>query len=177
VVRQKRWKTYVSTTQTIPSEVAEDLKGAMRFMPSPLAIVSALAPDNREPVGMAVTAYVPISMDPPSMQICINRSASGHDPILEAGTFCINILGLGSDDILQTFADPARRADRFRQGAWVTRNGAPLLLDARAALICKTAMTHRFGTHSLVIGEVAEVLSNPASPPAVWLEGKMRAVS
>lgn len=149
----------------------------MRFMPSPLAIVSALAPDNREPVGMAVTAYVPISMDPPSMQVCINRSASGHDPIVKAGLLCINILGLEGDDILQTFAHPERRADRFMHAGWVTRNGIPLLLEARAAVICRTVITHRFGTHSLIIGEVEEVLSNPASPPAVWLEGKMRAVS
>lgn len=103
--------------------VSDKLKLAMRQMPSPVAIVSAIDPKTSAPCGLAVTAYTPVSMDPPSMQICINRNASAYGAILLSKYFSINVLGIGGVEIIQSFSDPEKKACRFSEGDWEVKNG------------------------------------------------------
>ena len=45
--------------------------------------------------GILATAVSSLSFDPPSVLVCVNRSASLHGPLASAETFCVNVLGLG----------------------------------------------------------------------------------
>src|SRR4051794_2941294 len=67
---------------------------AMRQVPGAVAIVATDLQGERG--GLAVTAWCSLSADPPTVLVCVNKSASAHDLILSARKFSIN--QLGADD-------------------------------------------------------------------------------
>lgn len=157
--------------------VAASLKLAMRFTPSPVAIVTTADEGLRHKRGMAVSAFVPVSMEPPSMQICINRSAGAYDALMRNGTFCVNVLGIHQNEELAIFADPSRREERFANARWRGRHGALFLDGALSSIFCRTVLTQDVGTHCIMIGEVVEALVTDFPMPAVWHAGRMLAVN
>src|SRR4029077_10068694 len=67
-----------------------DFRKAMRTLASAVSIVSTAHDDRR--FGMTATAVCSLSMQPPTLLVCVNQSTSLHHPLLNAGRFCINIL-------------------------------------------------------------------------------------
>lgn len=156
---------------------AAALKLAMRFTPSPVAIVTTADASLQHRAGMAVSAFVPVSMEPPSMQICINRSAGAYDLLMRNGTFCVNVLGIHQAGELALFADPSRRTERFANPLWQGRHGALFLDGALSSIFCRTILTQNIGTHAIMIGEVVEAIVTDLAVPAVWHAGRMQAVN
>ncbi len=71
--------------------LAADLKMAMRGFAQSVVIVSTVGSDGAR-YAMAATAVTPLSMDPPSMLICVNRTASSHATLESGANFALNIL-------------------------------------------------------------------------------------
>ena len=69
-----------------------------------------------EPMGITATAMSSLSLDPPSLLICINRTASLHSPLEDVSHFCVNVLHRSQEDIAQMFADRSQQALRFASG-------------------------------------------------------------
>jgi flavin reductase (DIM6/NTAB) family NADH-FMN oxidoreductase RutF len=63
---------------------------ALRRLASSVAVVTCRDGDTRH--AMTATAVNAMSMDPPSMIVCVNRSAAFHAVISGAAHFAINIL-------------------------------------------------------------------------------------
>lgn len=154
-------------------ELALALRTALRRLPGPLALVTARDPDDSAPAGMIASAVIPVSMDPPSMLVAINRSASLHRIIVSSGSFCINLLGVEQAGMIALFTDREARAQRFSSPDWCYAEGVPWLPSAVAAIFCTVDETLVFGTHELVVGKVHEVKSDPDSvnDPIGWIEG------
>ncbi|THU03641.1 flavin reductase [Lampropedia puyangensis] len=149
------------------------LKSAMRRMPGPISLITTLDAQTQQPMGMAASAVIPVSMDPPSMLISINNTASACGPIAQAGRFCINLLAVDQSDLVAPFADSARRHERFSTNDWSTQDGMPFLPSACAAIFCTVRQTVPFGSHTLFIGEVEAVVGRDGgAAPLGWLEGQ-----
>ena len=146
------------------------LKAAMRRMPGAVSLVTTVDPEGA-PAGLAASAVIPISMDPPSMLISINSSASAHGPISRAGRFCINLLATDQTDLVGPFADSARRDERFAGEDWAEHDGVPYLPEACAVIFCEVRQEIPFGTHSLFIGEVTCVTGRDQATPLGWMGG------
>jgi flavin reductase len=78
-----------------------DFRKAMRTLASAVSIVSTAHDDRR--FGMTATAVCSLSMQPPTLLVCVNQSTSLHHPLLSAGRFCINILHADQDELARTF--------------------------------------------------------------------------
>lgn len=153
------------------SEVGDRLKAAMRRMPGPVAIVTTTEPADGSYAGLAASAVIPVSMDPPSMLVAINRNASAHGTIERAGRFCINLLCNSQTDLVALFSSSTRRSERFAGDRWADREGLPYLPGACFSLFCSVARTEVFGTHELFIGTVGTVLTGTGTDPMGWIEG------
>ena len=103
--------------------------------------------------GILATAVSSLSFDPPSLLVCVNRSASLHAPLAQAESFCVNVLGLGNRDVAEQFAT-GRGEERFAVGVWEQWHDLPSLTTAQSSLVCRRAHCHEFGTHSIFIGEL-----------------------
>ena len=95
-----------------------EFKQAMRHLAGGVSIIATEHEGVR--AGLAATAVCSVSADPPTILICINSSASAHDPIRESGRFSVNLLASDHDRIARGFSgqDGVKREERFSLGSW-----------------------------------------------------------
>ena len=160
------------TTAPGTADVLPDFKRAMRRLASTVAIVSTRHDGRR--YGMAATAVVSVTTAPPTLLVCINQTASIHDPVVAGGRFCVNLLGVQHEPLVPVFSGSMLGEDRFGSGEWRDDGGVPYLADAQAALFCRTISTTPYGSHSVIVGEVEGVrLADGETRPLVYQEGRL----
>jgi flavin reductase len=145
-------------------------KLAMRRVASTVNVITICV--GGEPMGITATAMSSISLDPPSLLVCINRSASMHGSMEDVAHFSVNVLHRDQEEVAQIFADRRHKALRFADGWSVDCERPPRLLNAQASFLCRRIDHHRFGTHSIFIGQVEEVAMRGDVHPLVYLDGR-----
>lgn len=162
--------TKIGDPVSAPEALAGDFRGAMRRLASGVALVTTVNADGA-PCGIAMTALMSLSMDPPSLLLAINRNASLCQPILERGLFGVSILGRHDEQSCQSFVT-APAAERFRHGDWTTHeSGVALLNSAIARLVCRLDQAEPFATHMVIRGLVDYVALDSSSNALVYLDG------
>lgn len=158
------------------SDLTAGFKLAMRRLAATVTIVTAGREGRR--FGMAATAVTSVTTAPPTLLICVNRSASIHDIIVETGRYCINVLGTSHAPLVGPFGGASEGEARFGHGAWSDRDGGmPYLDDAQASLFCEVRQTVTYGSHSILIGEVTSVHLSDAVAPLLYQDGGLAASS
>lgn len=154
-----------------PSQTHEQLldsfRSAMRHVAATVYAVTTGKVGDRH--GILATAVSSLSLEPPSLLVCINRAASLHEPLACADTFCVNVLGLGNREIAEVF-ERARGEDRFAVGEWTEVRGVPVLVNAQSYFICRTAHRHEFGTHTIFIGELIDAHHRENAAPLTYYD-------
>lgn len=152
------------------SALNEDFRRAMRRVASTVNVISIRV--GGQPMGITATAVSPISMDPPSLLVCINRAASVHGSMEDVSHFRVNVLHRDQETVAQMFADRTQHRLRFQSGWDLSCAAAPRLVDAQATILCRRIDSHSFGTHSIFIGIVEEAASRDDVDPLVYLDGR-----
>ena len=155
------------------ADIASGLRAAMRRMPGAVALITTVDPLDDRPAGLAASAVIPVSMEPPSMLIAINRGASAHAAIERAGRYCVNLLDTSQTALVGLFSNGSMRDQRFASEAWDYRDSLPYLPEASANIFCEIVTTLVHGTHELFIGDVFDVRTSIAdsADPLGWIEG------
>lgn len=131
-------------------------KAGMRKLASGVALITS-ANDGHQ-AGLVATAVNSVSMDPPTLLICVNQSASAHDIIDRSGIVSVNLLSTADLELCDVFGRSTRRDERFKLGKWnTTEFGAPRLLTALAVFDCEVVHKITHGTHTIFLGEVHDV--------------------
>lgn len=114
--------------------------------------------------GMTVNAFCSVSLVPPLVLVCIEQSASTHDPLLAASHFAVNVLAADQEPISRRFSgdDERRRFDGLGYARGLT--GAAILDDVLAYLECRRVAQHPAGDHTIVVGEVQTAVALPERP-------------
>lgn len=159
---------------TAMEELSAKLKNAMRGFAQSVVIITTVDDEGRR-YAMAATAVTPLSMDPPSMLICVNRSVSSHK-ILEAGAnFSLNILNVDQIDIARNCGGGAKGEGRFSIGDWKQDDsGIPYVADAQAVIRCHQRQRISYGSHDIFIGDVLSVQLADSVDPLIYLDGAYR---
>lgn len=151
--------------------VAAAFRTAMRGVAATVHVVTIRVGDT--PMGLTATAVSSLALTPPSLLVCINQRSAMHHPMADVSRFCVNVLGRDQIDVAQAFSNSALRDVRFETGDWlVGGDGPPRLADAQASIVCSLKDLHAFGTHSIFVGEVEQVVSRDAIDPLVYLDGR-----
>ena len=86
--------------------------------------------------GMTANSFTSVSLDPPLILVCVERTALIHTAILEAGAFAVSVLGACEEQQARYFADRARpRGEHEFDAVHCERGkrcGAPILTGALA---------------------------------------------
>jgi 4-nitrophenol 2-monooxygenase / 4-nitrocatechol 4-monooxygenase, reductase component len=131
-----------------------------RFASGVTVITTSLA--GRD-FGTTASAVTSLSMEPPMLLMCLNRTSETGAAVAEAGWFGINILAQGQTEIAGRFA--RKGADKFEGVELVRgRRGMPLIAGALAQLECRIAETAIGGTHTVFMGEVHEAAAAEGEP-------------
>lgn len=114
---------------------------------SGITIVTARDGGGRD-VGMTVSAFCSVSLDPPMVLVCIDKVASMHELLVRGPRFAISILSSDQEASSRRFADP--ESDRFDGLAYARgESGAVLLAGALAHLECRVAEHFDAGDHTI----------------------------
>ena len=155
-------------TETDP-KLAQSFKEAMRRVAATVNVISICV--DGKPMGITATAVSVVSMDPPSLLVCVNQAASVHPKIENVVHFSVNVLHRDQAEVATIFADRSLEAQRFIRGWDNDCTTPPRLRNAQASILCRRIDHHRFGTHSIFIGVVEDVVTRAEVDPLLYVDG------
>ena len=156
---------------------ADHLKAALRTLGGGVSIITAGAGEAR--TGATVTSATALSIEPARMLVSLNRTSSTWPIVERYGHLGINIVGAGHEALADQFAGRGglRGADRYRGAEWTTAvSGAPLLVDAVAAIDCAVEEAIERHSHVIVIGKVLAIRLG-CGHSLLYQDGRYHAVS
>ena len=120
--------------------------------------------------GMTVASFASLSLHPPLVLICVEKSVKTHDAILAARKFGVSILAADQAEVSSRFA--SRREDKF-DGVDIERgaDGLPLIAQALTAIECRLQTQLPGGDHSIFVGEVTDVKTREGRPLVYFRSG------
>ncbi len=122
------------------------------------------------PQGMTANAVTSLSLEPPLVLICVDKSAGVHQHLEEGRYFALNILREEQKDISRRFA--LARIDRFEGINYrFGKTGVPILEDILAFLECRVTGAYPGGDHTIFLGEV-EVAGILEGSPLIFYRGE-----
>jgi flavin reductase (DIM6/NTAB) family NADH-FMN oxidoreductase RutF len=136
----------------------------MRRFPAAVTVITSADQTRRH--GMTATAVTSLSMDPPSLVVCVNQSSLLHDIMLLARRFCVNLLRRDQVELSAAFSGALPPETRFSLGEWaISPEGISYLENAQINIFCRKAAAVPYGTHTIFIGEAELVhVRDPIDP-------------
>lgn len=130
----------------------EALKGFNRQFITGVTVVTTID-EAGKPRGLAANSYASVSLDPPLVLICVQKTTSTHAPLYQADHLGINIMSTGQRDTIGVFA--SREPDKFAGLAWHHGpNGSPLIDGSAASIEAEIKERYLTKTHTLFISKV-----------------------
>ncbi len=136
----------------------QSFREAMSRIAAAVHVVTTDGPGGR--MGATVSAACSVSDEPASILICLNRQTRIHAAVLKNQCFCLNTLSDDHEEISDAFAgrDKLEMPDRFAKAEWTNlATGCPALDSARLSVDCEVHSVTEMGTHSIVVGTVADL--------------------
>jgi flavin reductase (DIM6/NTAB) family NADH-FMN oxidoreductase RutF len=149
----------------------EDFRAALSRFPSGITVVTSRGTAG-ERHGITVSAFCSVSLNPPLVLACIEKTTGSHAAIRDSGVFAVGILAAGQDDLSERFSLPS--PDKFDGvSCRVGLAGVPVLTDALVALECRVENAFDGGDHTIFVGSVENV-SIRDGEPLVYFHGSYR---
>jgi flavin reductase (DIM6/NTAB) family NADH-FMN oxidoreductase RutF len=131
----------------------EQFKQACSLWTTGVTIVTARGGDRVH--GMTVSAFSEVSLVPPLVLVCAERTTNTLPFIEEGRVFAVNVLAAGQEALSNKFASKKDEWQRFDGLDWETGStGAPILPGTVAAFDCRVVAAHETGDHVVYVGEV-----------------------
>jgi 3-hydroxy-9,10-secoandrosta-1,3,5(10)-triene-9,17-dione monooxygenase reductase component len=161
-----------------PALEAAALKDAMRRLVGGVSVITAGVGEAR--TGLTSTSAHSLSVDPPTMLVCVNRNASAWPVIQREGHFCVNILDARHQHIADRFTgrDGVKGSDRYTGARWRQfATGAWGLEDALAVVDCAVEEILERHSHGIIIGAVQAIHIGGGGEALVYGHGRFRTLS
>lgn len=135
--------------------------------------------EGDEANGLVVTTGISLTAQPPMILACINRASSCWPLIGRYGAFGWSALGAGHQGVAERFSgkDGAKGPQRYDGVDWVkAEGGVRLLADAPLAFACEVSEMIDRGTHSILLGLVVQIRTEPARGALLYWNGQYQSV-
>ena len=142
----------------------EEFKKGMQQLAATVTIITARHSGVRS--GLTATAVSSVSNDPPTLLVCVNKSAGTHDLIANSGKFSVNLLNKDQVHVSNGFASSVNDPEeKFENGEWGESSiETPILKEANTAFSCTVAQTVDTNTHTIFIGTIEDIQHNEQQP-------------
>ncbi|USE35016.1 flavin reductase family protein [Endozoicomonas sp. SCSIO W0465] len=133
---------------SLPEILKAKMLQSMRRLASSVTVISSANGEQRH--AMAATAVTSLSVEPPSVLVCVNQSTAMHALLEEGVDFCVNVLSREQEQVSAMCGGRAQGEARFQTGNWTSSDeGLPYLSDAQSVLICEQDGKYSYGTHTI----------------------------
>jgi flavin reductase (DIM6/NTAB) family NADH-FMN oxidoreductase RutF len=154
---------------------AEEFRAAMALRASGVAIVTSRAGERLH--GMTMSDFSGVSLSPPLLLICADKTANTLALIRSGGNFAVNLLAQGQEALSAKFASKKEEWTRFDGLTCATAaTGAPLIPGACASLDCRVVAEHDAGDHVIVVGQIEAVVTG-SGEPLLYFAGGYRSLA
>jgi steroid delta-isomerase-like uncharacterized protein len=125
--------------------------------------------EGETPKGLAANSYCSVSIEPPLVLVCVQKTSSTYPALFSSSHLGINILGAGQKDTVRVFA--SKSPDKFAELDWHEGpKGSPLLDGSAASLEAEIQERFQAKTHTVFICRVRHAeIANTA--PMVYKAG------
>jgi flavin reductase (DIM6/NTAB) family NADH-FMN oxidoreductase RutF len=148
-------------------------KAALRHWASGVTVITTRV--GEQLAGMTVSAFSSVSLDPPLVLVCADRTSHTNPYLAEAGVFAVNVLAADQREISRRFSTDGNEALRFEGLACRSGpTGAPWLPGALAVLDCRVVAAHDAGDHVIYVGEVEAAQVREGEEPLVYFDARYR---
>jgi 3-hydroxy-9,10-secoandrosta-1,3,5(10)-triene-9,17-dione monooxygenase reductase component len=141
---------------------AAEFRQALARFASGVTILTTRGADAQD-YGMTASSFTSLSLSPPLILVCIDRSATMHGAVAVDRPLNVHILRAEQASLSNQFA--REKGDRF-QGVAATRDarGVLQLDDALAQLSCRITALHSGGDHTIVVAAVERTTVTDGDP-------------
>lgn len=141
---------------------ADTFRSVLGRFASGVTVVTSLGRDG-EDEGMTVSSFCSLSLEPPLVLICIDRTAAMYDSLAVCSHFIVQILSESQEAIARRFSGPD--PNRFEGIGYVRGSrGIAILDDILAYIECRRVDAHPAGDHCIYVGEVEEAVTYEGRP-------------
>lgn len=141
---------------------ADALKDFNRRFVTGVTVVGT-ASSAGHPVGLAVNSYASVSLDPPLVLVCVQKTALTHPALFQSSHLGISILGNTQRAVVDIFA--SKTADKFAHVGWhAGPRGSPLIDGSAAHIEAEIKERLQAKTHTVFIARVTYVQASDIAP-------------
>lgn len=161
--------TAATSSTSCPRDDLRAYRHALGCFATGITVVTTRAPGGA-PVGLTVNSFASVSLDPPLVSWCLERTALSLEAFEQAGSFAVNVLATDQADLVWRFAQKTH--DKFSGLAFADGlDGLPLLDGVVARFECRTAARFEGGDHLIFLGEVQRY-TRFAREPLIFCTGR-----
>jgi len=140
----------------------EEFRHTLSHFASGVTIVTTREADGR-PTGLTAAAFTSVSLDPPLVLVCVDRSSNSLAALIAYGRFAVHILADDQEALSRRFA--SKEDNKFSGVSFAPgKLDLPILDSALAVLECRTVHTYDGGDHTIFVGEVEAAHTGQGSP-------------
>ncbi|CAM5206102.1 Flavin reductase (DIM6/NTAB) family NADH-FMN oxidoreductase RutF OS=Castellaniella defragrans OX=75697 GN=HNR28_001282 PE=4 SV=1 [Castellaniella defragrans] len=141
-------------------------RSALGRFPTGVTIVTAEHPDTHAPLGMTISSFTSVSLQPPMVLWTLTQSAASRAILLGLERYVIHVLSASQVNLARRFARGSY-GERFA-GLTLARapNGTLMLEDPRCSawFECHNSTHHEAGDHTIFVGQVEHCHWQPKAP-------------
>lgn len=154
-----------------PARTDAQLRQAFGCFPSGVTAICSV--EGGVPTGMAVSSFTPVSLDPPLVSVCIQRSSTTWPVLRESARIGLSVLAEGQEAVSTRLA--MKTGDRFDGTPWSILNGAGVVIPGAALwLDCSIFGEVDAGDHEIILLYVHGVRADPTAKPLVFHGSRYR---
>jgi len=128
--------------------------------------------ESGRPFGLTANAVTSVSLTPPLILVCVDKTADTYPYFDRSRVFAVNILSDGQEGISRRFATTG--IEKFEGiGYHRTETGCAVLDDAVGHMDCRIVDSYDAGDHTIYMGEVLSADANDV-PPLLFYRGGYR---
>ena len=150
---------------------AGQFKTGMRTLAGAVNIITSMHAGHR--YGLTATAVCSATAEPPTVLACINKLATTHNAVAKSKVFCVNVLRAEDWELSTAFSGALSGEARFKSRDWTRlATGSPVLIDALVSFDCHVVKSLAHGSHTIFLGEVAQILIGQKGKPLLYSDGQ-----
>ena len=146
-----------------------DYRNAMSRLGAAVNIITTDGQAGR--AGFTASAVCSVTDEPPTLLICLNRTASVYPAFHANAVLCVNVLAAGHQALSGVFGGRTPMDDRFAAGCWRTGStGSPVLVGAAASFDCRIVRSTCVGTHDVLFCEAVAIALGDAAHGLIYFD-------
>lgn len=146
-----------------------DYRNAMSRLGAAVNIITTDGVAGR--AGFTASAVCSVTDEPPTLLVCLNRTASVYPAFEANGVLCVNVLAPGHQELSGVFGGKTPMDTRFAAAHWHRGlTGSPVLEGAAVSFDCRVVRSTSVGTHDVLFCEAVAITLGDTAHGLVYFD-------